>query len=236
MAFGLLRCPYRHTFSSEYTAYVMRGSWNQLETTRYTCPKCKTTKLYLITNYDPTFTVTNLVSGTFGDVRYSRLANLLSFKEDSIRKLLVANNYVVSPDSNDSTVIYAHPAGNKVIFVIEEGRKTQNVIILSPEKDEIIAKVIEANKADKRARKTIAPPKPVLPTKYKDFLGEELTIGDWVAYATFNYTNLQVGRITKINEKSVSLSTGKRSKSISKNSAQIVKLSKERAVLLSLEM
>ena len=70
----------------------------------------------------------------------------------------------------------------------------------------------------------------------KDFLGEELTVGDWIAFASFEYTNLQSGKITKINEKTVSIKPHNGKKTLTKSSSQITKLSKERAVLLSLEM
>jgi len=153
-------------------------------------------------------------------------------------QLLTADNYLPNGElSNGNYTVYATKTGSAAVFKsYGYKKKTQELWLFVAENDPIIKKITEANKADKRAKKLATPPKAAMPTKYKDFLGEELSLGDWVAYATFNYTNLQTGRIVKINEKSVSLRTGKHSKSISKSSAQIIKLSKERAVLLSLEM
>ena len=67
-------------------------------------------------------------------------------------------------------------------------------------------------------------------------MGDEVTIGDWVAYSAHEYTNLQVGRITKFNKNSVTLKNKSGKMVIGKTPNQIIKISKERAVLLMLEM
>lgn len=236
ISFGLLRCAYEHVFPMQYTTSILPRYGNRLENNNYECPVCKIKNLYLITQYDPSFKITNFIVGTFEKIdEWNGIDRLLSTNEDSIRKLLKAENYSLALDSTREHIIYVNPTGNKIVFKIKNGRKTQPLFVLSPEKDEIIAKIDAANKHDKRIRKSIALPKPIMPTKYKDFLGDELTIGDWVAYAQYNYSNLECGRIVKINEKTVSIKNKENYKSIAKSSSQIIKLSPERAMLLSLE-
>jgi hypothetical protein len=220
MAYGLIKCDYGHIASREYSRYV--DSYGRFDGQCGT-QTCQNRRLRVIANYDPSFVQTTI-----------KVAQPAPFAT----KILTDNNYSLNGTfSNGNYTVYETTTGSAAVFKSYGYRlKTQELMLFTVVKDPIIKKIADANKADKRERKIATPAKSPSPTKYKDFLGEELTIGDWVACATFNYTNLQTGRIVKINEKSVSLRTAKHSKSISKSSAQIVKLSKERAVLLSLEM
>jgi hypothetical protein len=240
MAYGLVRCGGGcHYFSLEYNAYVITSNWNKLNTEKYACPVCKNTNLFLITNYNPSLILEKVIVGTFGEVKnyYESVEERLKIEPDSIRKVLDENNFTLSKESSRENIIYFSPEGYKAIFKIKHKCKTQDLMLLVPPNHEIIGKIIEANKADKRKKRENTPKKSPLPTVVHDFLGDDITIGDWVAYSSMDYTDLRVGKITKLNEKNTVTILTKQGKTVSgKNLHQIIKISKERAVLLMLEM
>jgi hypothetical protein len=171
MAYGLVKCACGHITSLEYNAYINKSYWNKIDSQRYLCPICKSTTLYLITTYDPSLIVEKITVRTFGEIKdyYSSVEENLKKEPDSIRKLLTENYFKVSNESSKDYIIYYSPDEYKAIFKLKHKCKTQDLILLVPPNYEILKKIVEANKADKRLRKEKAPKKAPLPTTYKDF-------------------------------------------------------------------
>ena len=56
----------------------------------------------------------------------------------------------------------------------------------------------------RRIVKALPKPTPKLkPASHQDLIGQTIVVGDWVAYSSVNTTALRLGRIKKINEKTV---------------------------------
>ena len=222
---GLFKCHWGCVVVGDVDAFV-RGR-NIMDGYKTKCPnnKCSCTTVHLITLLDPTLVETNItVPSDSGDLK-------------RIKDILVVNEYVFSDkDSSENWKIFEHPTGPKIVFnQTNYGRKTQKLKIFTQDNDPIIKQIIEVNKANKREKKANAIKKPLLPTSQQDFLGDTITIGDWVAFSSMSYTNLRVGKITKINQKSVTLLDKNGKRVTGKALTQIIKIPEQRALLLALE-
>lgn len=202
------------------------------------CEKCDrysvTKKFAVLEITDTTWVSKTYTVQSFPSRSYMRKESLLKSDPDEIRNILTQHGFVFNDnDSDDRYMIYNAPDGI-ACFVVSSHLKTQKLFLILPPKHKLFKDVATANAEANLVRKAAAPPKPEIPTFVTDCIGSRVAIGDWVAYSSMNYTNLQVAQVVKISPKTVSLKTITGRKVNGKAFAQIVKLPEDQVMIYRL--
>ena len=227
MPYGLVKCTYCGSLQSFEFANV-----KSLDNRSYKCNNCSVysgnnyykqsqyTNFKLVVEYDPTFIIEKIVAPV---------------KNPTIMSFLAKNNFI-NCGTHCHNTIYSSSDGCKILFVEPYNRKTQEVKIIAPAGNTLLKELKNAASSDRKLIKLLTPPKPKLPTSQRDAVGEEVFVGDWVAYSAIHNSGLQVGEIVTINAKTVSIKPLRNNRITSgKSLNQIIKISHERAMLYKFE-
>jgi len=231
-----------HCYRSHYQPFTFNGI---IDTNAYNkvayygpsvaCAECAklhpgappNTEYYANVEYDPTFTI-------------NRFHILKTEDSESRKKVLDKYKFVQLPRLTRYVydIVWVSPEGFKIVFMGASHLKTQKAFVLVPDKHPIIKEFEKANKEDNAAAKNgrESKPKIIIPKVMQDACGEDIKVGDWVAFSSMSYTALQFGKIAKFNPKSVSIKPRNGYRIISgKDCSQIIKVPDNRAMLWEFE-
>lgn len=158
--------------------------------------------------------------------------DLKTYKRDRILTLLEANNIsIVLSDDNDSRYIVND---RFAFFVTKSHRLTSDLYMFVPKDDPILSELSKAIKLDRKDAARLRGPKPpkIKVESMEDIIGNQLMIGDWIAYVCCNI--MYIGQIEKFTEKSMTVHDMKgKSKSSVKSKASSL-LSKDQMLIYKL--
>lgn len=215
----------KHIWVQKINGYVDERNYNSINPPMK-CPVCGA-YVYALTECDPniSYKITEMIVSTFGQVPRYRIGSVFNIPKDSIRLELENRGFTGVEDIERQYYIMTSPDGSKAIFQIVSGNKTQKLILATHELDNLSTVIKQLNILDKRLRKVNSPPKPKPPEFITDAIGNKVIINDWVAFSSGTSSDIRIGQVKKINNKSVSLKERNRKKLvIGKQSSQIVKL------------
>ena len=235
MTHVLALCTWGHILPLSFDGTIQRNNiinfFNPKRNSQIICAECAQKpnySFYKIIHYDPTFVI-------------SKFHILKSYNYNELHKVLTKNNFSeTSKVATNSTVnqIWETADGLKVIVHGKSYLKKQILVVLTPEKHPLITEISAAIKMDRANIKanSVQKPKEVLPKIIQDACGEDIKIGDWVAYSSSTYADLYFGKIVKLNPKSVSIRPKGKGRIISgKCCSQIIKIPDNRAFLWEFE-
>ena len=236
----LASCYCNHYFPYTFKGYVQGNNYNAIMETsasvsaQSTCPECIKngtfySKLYSVFEYDPTFSLhIKTIKRITGDSAFSKVLSLYNFSDIS------GKNY-----RSTSTSIWQTSEGYALSLIGSSYKKTAKLIFVAPAKHPLIKDILVAVKADNETvkKQIVSVPKPKIPKVLQDACGEDIKIGDWVAFSSGSLSELRFGKILKLNPKSVTIRPRDNSKrTISgKLCTQIIKIPDHRALLWDFE-
>ena len=171
------------------------------------CPQCKNGSFESISHYlDPNLYPTKIQVVTFGKnlllgkrPNFYTVKDVEAYPKDRVLLALEGAGYTIVKSA--SHIEYNDTKGNIVLFKTRPDRATTEVYILQYDENSALPQLLtEKNKEEKAYRKTLPQPTPKKPphTSIKDALGNDVHVGDWVAY--WATKSLGFGRVEDIGE------------------------------------
>jgi hypothetical protein len=239
--YALLKCyMYTHRkkyFLLPYNGYIDKNQRNKIiSSSPPQCPECGRNLEYphaIVSSNDKLIAVEYTVSSfkVFNGLN----KNILLSPKDNIRIFLEQENFNdISFSFTYNDIIMRRSDGITAIFATRNDRKTQDLILCAPTDHPLFNQLKnEVSIANKLKRANAAPPKPKVKNQF-DIFSDSVIVNDWVAFVQDN--RLKIGKIIKINEKSVTIvDIQSKRKFIGKIPSQIIKLTKDKALLMMLE-
>lgn len=204
---------------------------------KYVCHKCQNNYVYPIEIVDPDI---NYSIKKFNIRTMPRVYNCCDYwklKSDPIHLFLDNLNYVLDESkSNYSKILLKSPDKNYIIIEGKSHTLIQNLVVIAPENNSIFKELKKINqKINSNYLTTHKKEKIKIPDTFPDKVGSNVKIGDWVAFSGGVYSTLDIGQVSKINPKSVTVKKYQFGNKISKSSDQIIKIPTDKAFLFQLQ-
>lgn len=224
------------------------------------CHKCQSSARELYEDVPLRFVPKQFNTVTFESISTTALKNfritstdieklVKAYQKNALLALLEKHKFVFTKVNTYSICVeFSRPDGSIVVFMLQKGRKTSDVIVCLDANDPLWLEIQEPIKADKKNRRD-NPPEIATKKTYEsmtDATGAEVKVGDWVCY--WASKSLGFGRIKQITMEPVQsyyshsekelmakIIRGKTIVPSVKTREQIMALSPEKALVLMLE-
>jgi len=172
------------------------------------CPECdghRTLANRIITTLDKPYTAVHKKVSVFAKfyVRWDSNCDskIKHYEKNShVLQLLMSEGFQADKFNDEYTdcKLFYRRGNDQIVFVAPycSSLKTTNVYIIMNDSTELVSKLVAANKADV-AEERQKEKELFAVESCRDFLGNELQIGDWVAYGSGSYSGLGIAQITK---------------------------------------